>query len=92
MRGSRKRGGLIKPSTRAKTAKIKQKNISMAEKNVLRKEKKLETEKAKLLKMNAKRDELKQKVDLANGLYEKAIGELDYYKRQLTYSDLQETN
>ena len=91
MRTTRKRGGRTRLSDRAKSLKKKQADILMAEKNVLRKKKKLETEKAKLLKMDAKRNELKQKVDTAEKLFQQAANDLVYYQNQLRYSDLQGT-
>jgi len=86
-----KRGGLKKMSERAKMSRKKQRDINRAEKQLASKEKKLAMGESKLSKAKDKVYDLQNKLDILQGEVIKANSDLNYYKRQLSYSELQET-
>ena len=79
-----KRGGLKKMSERAKMSRKKQRDINRAEKLLGMWESKLSKAKDKVY-------DLQNKLDILQGEIIKANSDLNYYKRQLSYSELQET-
>jgi DNA repair exonuclease SbcCD ATPase subunit len=86
------RGGAPKLSSRAKSTKKKLADIKRGEKALQTKQKKLATAQNKLSKAELKVTELMEKLNVVENEVQKANDNLDYYKRQLSYSDLKETD
>ena len=86
-----RKGGAKRLSTRAKTTKKKLAKIKVAENVLGRKQKKLATAQGKLLKAEVKVNDLMSKVSMVESEVKAANEDVEYYKRQLSYSDLQET-
>lgn len=84
-------GGAKRLSNRAKTAKKKLADINRAEKALVRKQKKLVTAESRVAKARERLDQLQIKFSQVEDEVEAASNDLYYYKRQLSYSDLQTT-
>lgn len=87
-----RRGGAKRLSEHARTAKKHLKDIAMAEKVVTRKQKKLQTAEKRLTQAQAKLEKLMEKFNSAENELVVANSDLDYYRRQLSYTNLQETD
>ena len=90
---TKRRGGARRPkmSTRARTVKKKLNDIKRAERKVLQQEKKLSSQGSKVEALGAKLDAEKLKYLALQEQANQAVADLQYYRRILTYSELQDT-
>ena len=86
-----RKAGRAKLSTRARTAKKKINDIKRAERKVLQQEKKLANQGSKVETLGAKLDAQKLKYLAIQEDANKAVADLQWYRSQLSYTELQGT-